>query len=147
MGGSGDRSASWNALNLWVATVGNSIPTHTPHGNTTENTVSNEGSSGTNSYDCDLRTIDIPEIILKGQVSNWGQQIFTQFNGYMNSWNAQDIANSQYFGIGHLIVSESVSRFGAYAIDKALRPEHSVNITVRDNYANPYKGQPYLVKS
>ena len=94
MGGSGGRSASWNTLNLWMATVGNSTPTHTPHGNTTGITVSNEGSAGTNSYDGDLRTINIPEIILKGQVSTWGHQIFEQFNSYMSSWNAQDVYGS-----------------------------------------------------
>lgn len=90
MGGSGGRSASWNTLNLWMATVGNSTPTHTPHGNTAGNAASNESNLGTNSYDGDMRTINIPESILKGQISTWGRQIFEQFNGYMSGWNAQD---------------------------------------------------------
>lgn len=48
-----------------------------------------------------------------------------------------DIANNQYFSVGHLITSESVSRFGAYALGKALAPDYSVNYTVLDKYAKP----------
>lgn len=50
-----------------------------------------------------------------------------------------DIANNQYFSAGHLIASESVARFGAYSLEKALRPDYSVNYTVLDDVAKPYK--------
>jgi hypothetical protein len=50
-----------------------------------------------------------------------------------------DIANNQYFSAGHLIASESVARFGAYSLSKALRPDYSVNYTVLDDAAKPYR--------
>ncbi|GEN65964.1 hypothetical protein DRF57_00125 [Chryseobacterium rhizosphaerae] len=50
-----------------------------------------------------------------------------------------DIANNQYFSAGHLIASESVARFGAYSLSKALKPDYSVNYTVLDDAAKPYR--------
>ncbi|WP_346429907.1 RHS repeat-associated core domain-containing protein [Chryseobacterium indologenes] len=50
-----------------------------------------------------------------------------------------DVANNRYFVSGHVITSESVARFGAYALDKALRPDYLVNYTVLNNNAKPYR--------
>ncbi|WP_341483019.1 RHS repeat-associated core domain-containing protein [Chryseobacterium pyrolae] len=50
-----------------------------------------------------------------------------------------DIANDRYFSAGHLIASESVARFGAYSLSKALRPDYSVNYTMLDDAAKPYR--------
>ncbi|MEI3790175.1 MULTISPECIES: DUF6443 domain-containing protein [unclassified Chryseobacterium] len=58
-------------------------------------------------------------------------------NGLQNSLT--DVANNRYFSAGHLIASESVARFGAYSLSKALRPDYSVNYTVLDDAAKPYR--------
>jgi hypothetical protein len=58
-------------------------------------------------------------------------------NGLQNSLT--DVANNQYFSAGHLIASESVACFGAYSLSKALRPDYSVNYTVLDDAAKPYR--------
>ena len=50
-----------------------------------------------------------------------------------------NIANNRFFSIGHLVTSESVTRFGAYSLEKALRPDYSVNYTVLDDAAKPYR--------
>ncbi|PIF47270.1 RHS repeat-associated protein [Chryseobacterium sp. 52] len=58
-------------------------------------------------------------------------------DGFQN--NLTDIANDRYFSAGHLIASESVARFGAYSLSKALKPDYSVNYTILDDAAKPYR--------
>ncbi|MEC5173874.1 RHS repeat-associated core domain-containing protein [Chryseobacterium nepalense] len=65
----------------------------------------------------------------------------TNLKNYFSSLNKDftSLANNQYFSAGHLITSESVSRFGAYSLSKALKPDYSVNYTVLDDAAKPYR--------
>ncbi|MDR6405059.1 RHS repeat-associated protein [Chryseobacterium ginsenosidimutans] len=49
------------------------------------------------------------------------------------------LANNQYFSAGHLGISESTSRFGAYALRRALNPDY-INFTVLSDLARPYMG-------
>lgn len=51
-----------------------------------------------------MPTINIPTVYLTGSSSGWGSQIQSQFNSYMNSWNAQnwgDAAHGGLYGLGH----------------------------------------------
>jgi len=50
-----------------------------------------------------------------------------------------NLANNRYFSAGHLGVSEANTRFGAYAIRRALNPDY-INFTVMSDLARPYAG-------
>ena len=50
-----------------------------------------------------------------------------------------NLANNRYFSAGHLGVSEANTRFGAYAIRRALNPDY-INFTVLNDLARPYMG-------
>lgn len=50
-----------------------------------------------------------------------------------------NLANNQYFSAAHLGVSEANSRFGAYALKRALNPNY-VNFTILNDLARPYIG-------
>lgn len=70
-------------------------------------------------------------------LGTWHRKFVSTADKFGN-W-ATGIANNQYFSAGHLVVSESISRFGAYSLEKALRPDFSVNYTVLDDAAKPYR--------
>ena len=80
--------------------------------------------------------INIPGITLTR-----GKQVQSHFNSFMDGFNQNftNLSNNQCFSAGHLIASESVARFGSYSLNKALKPDYSVNFTVLDDVAKPYR--------
>jgi len=101
----------------------------------------------------------LPTVYLTGNKSGWGKQAQAQFNAFMDVINenteafakyglrtATDVANNRYFSAGHLIASESVSRFGSYALGKAKIPDYSVNYTLLDDAAKPSRMTTVLGK-
>ena len=76
----------------------------------------------------------------KGDINTSEEMVANMFeiiDGIQN--NLTDIANNPYFSAGHLITSESVATFADYSLSKALRPDYSVNYTVLDDAAKPYR--------
>ena len=96
-----------------------------------------------------LNTLDghfnLPELVLKGNASDWGSQILAHYSSFINdAWNGRlprngsfdRIINNQYYDLVSLGLDQAVAKTGSY-LTKALDTKSTVNFTVLNQYAKP----------